>query len=276
MTNSVPYFAVIEQTSPVDNKIDIIEVKQKNNLNYLRFNTCLQGFREERNRNRRKWIPKFVKSGVSSPEWIELLAHGGVPGENGHPVPPSGQVTMERISSIDPNNISHLIKKIWWSDADTMLNGEIETVDDINGPGARFMRHILQGLVPSFSNRAIIPQKRNPDGSLDQTGVGRIITFDRVILPSHKEAYMDLNVPVKNIVKTPRDMEVAMECYNYIMSNSDNVKQVLGDDEYAMESANVMEYGAMTMFGIKADDEYRYIPVESDLRKSIKDFMSMM
>ena len=220
MANSVPYYAVVvEQTSPADNKIDIIEVKQKNNLNFLRFNTCLQDFFEERNRNRRKLVPKYVKIATQSPEWTELLSRGGVSGENGHPIPASGNVTMERISSIDPNNISHIIKKIWWTDGDLKLHGEIETVDDINGPGARFMRHILQGLQPSFSNRAIIPQKRNPDGSIDQTGVGRIITFDRVILPSHKGAYIDLDTPVKNVIKSPKDMEVAMECYNYIMNN---------------------------------------------------------
>jgi hypothetical protein len=271
MADSANYFAIVEQTSPADNKVDIIEVKKQNNLNYLRFNTCLQAFIDERNRNRRKWIPKFVKSGVSSPEWVELLNNGGVPGENGHPIPATGQVTMERIATIDPNNISHLIKKVWWTDGELKLHGEIETVDDINGPGAKFMRHILQGLVPSFSNRAIIPQRRNPDGTIDQIGVGRIITFDRVILPSHKEAYRDLDVPVKNIIKTPKDMEVATECYNYIMRNSENVKRVIGDDEYALESASINNAG--TMFGIHVDNEYDFIPVEEDIRKSIKNFM---
>lgn len=274
MAKEVNYYAVIEQSSPAENKIDIIEVKQKNNLNFVRFNACLQAFKEERNRNRRKWIPKMVKSGVSSPEWIELLSKGGVPGENGHPVPASGEVTMERISTIDPNNISHLIKKVWFTEGDTVLNGEIETVDDINGPGARFMRHILQGMIPSFSNRAIIPQRRNPDGTIDQTGVGRIITFDRVILPSHKEAYQDINVPVKNIIKSPKDMQVAMECYNFIMANSENVKTAIGDSSYAMESAGISDMG--TLFGIRKDDEYAFIPLESDIRRSVKDFMRFM
>lgn len=267
----VDYSIVIEQNSPEDAKIEIVEDKSSNGLNYLRFIACLQAFKEERNRNRRKWVPDYVEKALfSSPEITELLNNGGVPGENGHPVPPSGQVTIERIATIDPNNMSHLIKKFWFAEGKTMLMAEVETLDDDGGPGSRFKKNILQGMNPSFSNRAIIPQRKNADGTIDQTGVGRIVTFDRVILPSHKEAYRDINIPITNVIKTPKDMQIAAECCTYVCDKSNKVRNVIDDMNVAMESACLDNRGRLS---IKSSEGLLVIPIEEQLKKEIGHYM---
>jgi hypothetical protein len=273
-SNYVDFYIVMEQSSPVDSKIEILENSNDNDLNFLRFTACLQSFDKERNRNRRKWVPKFVKEAIHLPEITELLHKAnGLPGENGHPISPfkDSPTSMERIVTIDPNNISHLIKKMWFKDNDTMLMGEIETLDDGNGPGSRFKKNILQGMIPSFSNRAIIPQRKNVDGSIDQIGVGRIITFDRVILPSHDKAYMDVDIPVKNIIKTQADMVIANECCTYVMDSSSNAKNTIGDVDYAMESLNYDNKSGM--ISAKVDGGTMFVPVEENIRKEIGRYM---
>jgi len=264
------YYLVCEATTS-DAKIEVKKQETRNGLNFLRFTAILQAFINERNRNRRKWIPKYVKEALGASTFMELLNKGGVPGENGHPIPPSGEVTMERVATIDPNNISHVIKKVWFENNDTVLKGEIETVDDGDGPGARFMRHIIQGLPTSFSNRAIIPQKKNPDGSTDQTGVGRIITFDRVILPSHPEAYMDTSVPVVQVLKTRNDLKIANECCTYVTEKSNKVRHILDDMDPVFETAFIDSKGRYNV-GLKSGDRV-ITSIEKHLVNEIKSYM---
>lgn len=270
MNDFIDYFIVMEQTTPENNEIKIIEERKTAGLNFLRFETILQAFIDERNRNRRKWVPDYVKQAITGTEFMELINNGGVPGENGHPVPSIGQVTLERIATIDPNNISHVIKKAWFTDNDTVLRGIIETVDDEDGPGRKFMKNILQGLPTSFSNRAIIPQRKNLDGTIDQTGVGRIITFDRVFLPSHKEAYRDINIPIVNVLKTPEDMKIATECCSYVLDKSSNVRNVLDNMDPALESAYIDKRGR---FNVKTNDGLAIIPIEQKLIGEISSYM---
>lgn len=277
MTNKdekfVDYDIVCEQTVD-DAKIEIKEHKKTNGLNFLRFTAILQAFIEERNRNKRHWVPKYVKEALNAPTFRELLDKGGVPGENGHPIPSTGTVTMERVATIDPNNMSHLIKKVWFINNDTILKGEIETIDDGNGPGNRFMRHILQGLPTSFSNRAIIPQRKNLDGSTDQTGVGRIITFDRVILPSHKEAYLDTEIPVVQVLKTPKDIKIANEALcEYAVEKSSRLRHVLDNLDPALESAFIDNKGRYNVKIGSNRREQAIIPLEKYLVNEISDYM---
>lgn len=139
--NFLDYSVVIEsQTEPNQGFELLHEEKTVNGLSFLRFKACLQTF-GSRNRNRRLWLSKWMKMMLAATEVQELLREGGIPGENGHPVPPTGEVTMERILTIDPNNLSHVIKSFDWVGENT-LNGVIETIDDGNGPGDKFKRSI--------------------------------------------------------------------------------------------------------------------------------------
>jgi len=266
------YSVVIEsQTEPNMGFRLIKEGKTENGLSFLRFGTCLQTF-GQRNRNRRLWLSKWMRMMINSPEVQELLRNGGVPGENGHPVPDTGEVTMERILTIDPNNISHVIKEFKWMGEDR-LDGIVETLDDGNGPGDKFKRHIMQGLPVSFSTRSVIPQRRNPDGTIDQTGPGRYVTSDRVFIPSHKEAYIDKSIPVKNICKQDH-FETCMESFvSYIAERSDKVNRIIDGMDPVMESMTMDKNGIVS---VKTNEGIALIRPELKYRQEFADFMKSL
>lgn len=237
-------------------------------LSFLRFRSCLQTF-GNRNRNRRLWVSKWMKPMINAPEVQELIRNGGVPGEAGHPVPPSGEVTIERILTIDPNNISHVIKEFIWK-TDNWLDGIIETLDDGNGPGDKFKRHIMQGLPVSFSTRSVIPQRKNMDGTIDQTGPGRYVTSDRVFIPSHKEAYIDKSIPVKNICKQDKFESVMESFTSFVIEKSDKVNRIVDGMQPVMESAQIGKGGIVS---IPTKDGIVGIYPELKYRKEFADIM---
>lgn len=263
---------VVESNTEPNMGFEIVkEGKTESGLSYLRFKTCLQTF-GTRNRNRRLWQSKWMKPMIAAPEIQELLMAGGVPGEAGHPIPATGQVTMERILTIDPNNISHVIKEFNWV-GENRLDGVVETVDDGNGPGDKFKRQIMQGLPVSFSTRSVIPQKKNMDGSTDQTGPGRYVTSDRVFLPSHKEAYIDNSIPVKNVCKKDH-FETVMESFvSYVSERSEKINRIIDNMDPAMESATIDKNG---VFSVRTNQGIALIRPETKYRREFADFMSSL
>lgn len=270
--NYLDYSIVIESNTEPNQGFEMIsEGKTENGLSYLRFKSCLQTF-GNRNRNRRLWLSRFMKPMINAPEVQELIHNGGVPGEAGHPVPPTGNVTMERILTIDPNNISHVIKEFIWS-TDNKLDGIIETIDDGNGPGDKFKRQIMQGLPVSFSTRSVIPQRKNMDGTIDQTGPGRYVTSDRVFIPSHKEAYIDKSIPVKNVCKKDH-FETVMESYvSYVVDRSEKVNRIIDDMSPALESATLDKNGILS---VKTEQGTAFIYPENKYRREFADLMRNM
>lgn len=263
------YYAVIEQTSE-PSPVEILDFKDCNGLNYLRFRAGLQTF-GYRNRNRRLWQAFHLKTMLKSDHVPELLNAGGIPGESGHPVPDNGDVTIERIMTIDPLKMSHVIRAFEWS-GDTKLFGIIETLDEGPGtPGYRFMRNILQNIKPSFSLRSVVPQKKNSDGSIDVTGPGRFITYDRVILPSHEGAYIDESVPVKNII-TKSKFNVVMESFGLeMLERSEKVGRIIDGMYPVMESVAIDTNG---IFSVNTEKNGRIIVApEAKHREEIKNIM---
>mgnify|MGYP004647418125 CR=1 FL=1 len=270
--NYKDFFIVTESSVEPNTGFEIIkDGKRSDGLSFVRFKSCLQTF-GKRNRNRRLWLTRFMKPMINAPEVQELIREGGVPGEAGHPVPATGQVTMERILTIDPNNVSHVIKEFNWV-SDNRLDGIIETVDDGDGPGDKFRRNILQGLPVSFSTRSIIPQKRYPDGSIDQTGPGRYVCSDRVYVPSHAEAYIDKSIPVKNVCKADK-FETVMESFvSYVFERSDKVNCIVDTMHPALESATMDKNG---MVSVKTDYGTAMIYPENKYRQEFADAMKSM
>lgn len=259
-------YIVMEQTTPVDSKIEIQKVVESNGLNFVRFSTCLQDFNGY-NRNRRKWPADIVRAMAEAPTVQELIKRNSFVGEAGHPVPDSGQVTMERICNIDPLKTSHRFTKLFWPKPNE-LHGICETLDEgVGSPGYRMMRNILQGVVPAFSLRSLVPQRKNADGSKDVIGVGRMICYDRVYLPSHESAYMDVDMPVSQVVTKP-EFNVVMESFtDHVMSHSDKIRSIIDDMEPALESAC---YDAKTgLVSVKTEEGRVFIAPEMKYRKEI-------
>lgn len=267
------YSFIMENTSPDENTVEII--KEDDKLNFLRFKTCLQSF-GIRNRNKRLWKWETVNDMIEAPHIKELLLKGGLPGENGHPVSSSGPVTFERIGSIDPNNICFLIKSFEWSLDKRFLYGIIDTLDDCGGPGSRFKNHIKQGLLPSFSARSIVGQRKYPNGNIDVFGNGRLICYDRVILPSHEEAYIDESIPIKNIVKNQNYetvLESAMEpIISYLLELPENYA-VLDGLNPSLESARITSDGELT---VAVEGGHVIIPQRKSFTSEIKNFMKQL
>lgn len=265
------YFVVMEQTSPENNKIEMIKDGSRDGLNYLRFSTCLQSFRG-RNRNRRLWKAEQIRQMVNDRPVQELIEKGSFVGEAGHPVPMDGKVTIERILTIDPLRCSHRIISLSWPN-ENELHGVVETLDEGPGsPGDRFRRNVLQGIIPAFSLRSLVPQRKNADGSTDVIGPGRCVCYDRVYLPSHEEAYMDVEIPVKQIVTKPK-FETVMESYcSFVTSHSDKVRRIVDDLEPAMESACIDT--KTNMVSIPTAEGRIFVAPEMKYRKEIRGILS--
>lgn len=276
MAREFDYYAVMEDTTPsgINTRANmrVREQQVSGETRFLRFRACLQSF-GRRNRNGRLWNTQMMKKALSAPTILELLEKGDFAGENGHPIANVGETSINRIASIDPKYTCHRIVSLEWSG--DLLYGTVETLDDINGYGAKFMRNIMQGMEPAFSVRALVPQRRNADGSWDVTGPGRVITYDRVFLPSHTEAYRDQNVSIKSIAKST-NYETVLENYvlPYIAEKSDKVKYATDHTSIAMESAG---YDPKTgLFGVNTGDRNRarvFVPVERTLRNEMNELL---
>ena len=265
------YFIVCESTSPENNKIEIIQDGTKDGLSFLRFSTCLQSFKG-RNRNRRLWQAKQIRTMSEDRPVQELIQKGSFVGEAGHPVPPDGKVTIERILTIDPLRCSHRIISLSWPKSDE-LHGVVETLDEgVGSPGYRFMRNIMQGVIPAFSLRSLVPQRKNADGSTDVIGPGRMVCYDRVYLPSHEEAYMDVEIPVKNVVTKPQFATVMESFCDFVTSHSDKVRSIVDEFEPAMESACIDEKANMLSIPTKAGRIF--VAPEMKYRREIQSLFS--
>ena len=265
------YFVVCEQTTPDNSKIEILDDGKKNGLNYLRFSACLQAF-YGLNRNRRLWKADQIKTMSEDKPVQELLKRGSFAGEAGHPVPMDGKVTIERILTIDPLRTSHRIISLNWPNPNE-LHGVVETLDDQNGPGNKMMRSIMQGIEPAFSLRSLVPQRKNADGTTLVIGPGRLVAYDWVFLPSHTEAYMDNEIPVKEIVSKPQ-FQTVMEGYcDFVLENSDKVRRVIEDYDVAMESATLDPKTNTLSIGSK---EGRIIVApETKYRREFRDLLNL-
>ncbi len=265
------YYVVMEAAMPQNDNIEILKhVENENGLNYLRFSTCLQDF-YGRNRNRRLWNADHVRTMLAQ-EFVQefLTKAGGWPGEAGHPIPTTGEVSLERIANIDPNNCSHIIKSLEWRGKE--LHGVVETLDEgVGSPGYKFMRNILQGIRGAFSARSLVPQRKNPDGTIDVMGPGRLVCYDRVYLPSHSNAYMDMDIPVKNIVSKNK-FETVMESFtDIVLSKSERVNRVIDEMNPALES--VAYDRSSNMITMRTDEGRIFVKPELKYNREIMDFM---
>lgn len=132
-----------------------------------------------KNRNGRFYDSRDLFPQLTCPRTLELLSTGNMKAENGHPL----SKDLVRQQTIDPNNTVAVFLK-FWTDGD-FVKGQF--VGDENEKGAAFDRELRKGRRPSWSLRAL--------GNIQNTRRGaevkniKIITYDRVIYPSHDKAY---------------------------------------------------------------------------------------
>jgi hypothetical protein len=68
-----------------------------------------------------------------------------------------------------------------------------------------------------------------------------------VFLPSHKEAYIDKSIPVKNVCNANK-FETVMESYvSFVADRSDKINKIVDGMQPAMESASMDKNGMMSI-----------------------------
>jgi len=269
------YLIMEATTEPM--KPQNLQIYDKNGLFYLRFLTTLQEF-NVRNRNGRIYSGNPMIESLRAPHVTELVTNKTWLGEAGHPMTDD----VKRILTIDPKLTSHRIN--WWNAQGNFLKGEVETLDD-GAHGTQMTKNILQGMEPAFSLRALAQLIKQGDGTQLMNSRAHIVTYDWVILPSHKTAYRDQSKPIEKVI---RNIELAgnsvQECalmpvqesqiVDFIKMESKNVRLVSNVCEVAMESMTlskdlknvILREGGLTYV----------VKVEDKIKRDVSRFMSKL
>lgn len=177
----------------------------------------------EKNRNGRFYDSNELFPQITSPRTQELIQHGELRAENGHPL----SKDIQRQSTIDPNNTVAIFLKLWTDG--NFIKAHARGTN--NEKGEEFNQDLLDGFTPAWSLRAL--------GSIVNTGRGaevknpKIITWDRVIYPSHPRAYTQGIVSESSSIVLPKDdpgMLIPItnnQVIDYIKHESANLRQVM-------------------------------------------------
>ena len=177
----------------------------------------------EKNRNGRFYDSNELFPQITAPRTQELIQHGELRAENGHPL----SKDIQRQSTIDPNNTVAIFLKLWTDG--NFIKAHARGTN--NEKGEEFNQDLLDGFSPAWSLRAL--------GSIINTGRGaevknpKIITWDRVIYPSHPRAYTQGIVSESSSIVLPKDdpgMLIPItnnQVIDYIKHESANLRQVM-------------------------------------------------
>jgi hypothetical protein len=197
-------------------KPEIKSVVDRTNSFYVTFRTVLQTFNTW-NRNGRNYLSEAMIPALNAPHLVELRAKKSWVGENGHP---KSTVPVE-VLAIDPKNICHKIDNI--DVKGNTLYGQITTLDD-DMWGRQMTKHILQGMEVAFSLRALASITKIDGRRGMVKSQPHIVTYDRVILPSHREAYQDTSTPIA--FKSAPCRNTVQEAWEYKV-NEDDAQRII-------------------------------------------------
>lgn len=184
----------------------------------------------EKNRNGRFYDSRDLFPQLTAPRTLELLHTGNLRAENGHPL----SKELVRQQTIDPEKTVAIFLKLWTEG--NFVKATFQGTNDARGE--EFNKDLLCGFSPSWSLRAL--------GTIQNTGRGaevkgiKVITWDRVIYPSHPRAYTDGIISESAGIGVNNDSNVFLEqndkgilipitnqsVINYIKSESANFKAI--------------------------------------------------
>lgn len=202
---------------------------------------------EEDNRNGRYYEKSELFPQLKTERTLELLRTGNMKGENGHPL----SNDIKRQATIDPNNVVVKFLDIWTEG--NFIKAKFTGTN--NALGDSFNRDMLDGELPSFSLRAL-GTIVNKNGHACVKNI-KLITWDRVIYPSHKHAYMEKLVSESAGVEVPEDSKLFVdESYhgyvtpitnekvvNLLKQESANVNFVMENFDSIYESIELIDHG---------------------------------
>lgn len=269
------FAAVVMEGDGVRMKPQNIQTIKEGGVEYLRFRTILQTL-EVQNRNRRTYTNNTVSTGLKADHVLELMRNRSFHGEAGHPLTQD----TSRIMTVDPERASHSIRST--EVIGNTVYGEVETLADFNGPGVRFMHKILQGMEPAFSLRAMASLMKKGDGSSIANGRIHIVTYDQVILPSHKEAYRDKSTRIQKVNGIGMDLDCVSESLmipvnesavkDFIALESKNVSLVSNFYEVALESMELTP--TLENVILREGGKTFYVKLEDKVKHEVRNFMA--
>ena len=201
----------------------------------------------EKNRNGRFYDSRDLFPQLTAPRTVELLRTGNLRAENGHPL----SKELVRQQTIDPEKTVAIFLKLWTEG--NFVKATFQGTNDARGE--EFNKDLLCGFSPSWSLRAL--------GTIQNTGRGaevkgiKVITWDRVIYPSHPRAYTDGIVSESAGIGVNNDSNVFLEqndkgilipitnesVINYIKSESANFKAIKESYDLLYDNIELMNRG---------------------------------
>ena len=227
---------------------------------------------EEENRNGRCYLRSDLEREIKAPRQIELLSTGNMLAENGHPM----DTAMVRQQTIMPGNTVARFLKIWM-DGDNVM-GQFKGTN--NTLGEEFDQDLREGVKPSWSLRAL--------GSLETINGRnvvqnlRVITWDRVIYPSHPHAYTtrlvtestslaeasSINKMNKNGLLIPITNDSVL---SYIKNESTTIKSLLNQIDFMYESTSLINKGSQVRLVAKNGDIF-VVNLEAHISNEIQNY----
>lgn len=221
------------------------------------------------NRNGRIYELKDIKPEIEGDRFQkELIPTGNCISEWGHPV----SQELSRQSVIDPKNSCARFTKLWIEGNEVHANFKGTNTNY----GLAFNADLMEGVKPSFSLRALGSVDRERNGKCYVRNI-RCITYDTVVYPSHKKAYMtgfvtptnesaiteSANIDnIGNYTNSTTMFEngivipiVNQQVVDYIKQESANVKDILNNFDILYESAIIVNDGKKVQLTLPGGDK---------------------
>lgn len=223
----------------------------------------------EKNRNGRWYDRGELFPALKDKRIEELLRTGNLKSESGHPL----EENLKRQQTIVESNCAAIILKLW-AEGD-YVKGLVRGTN--NALGEEFNQDIMDGISPSWSLRAL--------GSVETTKRGaevkgiKIITYDKVIFPSHPSAYTDgivnlqtessdIYVPEDKGLMFPITNNAVIDC---IKHESYSYRQIQESFDVLYESMKLVNNGSDVQL-MDRDGNVYVIGLEDHVRNEIMNY----
>lgn len=265
--------AVVMENIYEPHKAENVQRVSRDGLKFLRFRTVLQSL-DVLNRNRRIYSTPAITKAVMADHIQELIRAKSLIGEAAHPITND----TARVMTIDQKFGSHFITSL--EVIGNLVYGDIETMAGTQF-GDQLMFNIMQGMEPAFSLRAMASLTKRNDGTSLANGRIHMVTYDQVILPSHREAYRDKNTKILTVNKgfesecvTESGIVIPLTesaIKDFIAMESSNVKLVSNFCEVAMESME-LSTDLKTVI-LRENGSTFHVKLEDKVKHEVRNFM---
>lgn len=198
-------------------------------------------FMNEISRNNSYYDGESVLKAIKNPYVEEKLRAGVLQGEREHPDPKLG---LERFMKVDPDNVSHVIKKMDVKNGN-MIEG---TMTFIPPKGGDIWEWILAGANMAFSIRIYTPNfkvVKKSDGKeyTEKFGEMQFVTFDCVRMPgfyyarmTNPDQYDNRDISQEDVKRFNSDLNKSIESdkvrYEMTVTDSEIVEILMGQESF--------------------------------------------